>query len=458
MKELTYVASQIGKKKDLDKNLPEYYRRLAENYKSLAFLKLSMNYYSLVDMVKDSDDKSSIFINSYESFNKILNNIIKKQSVDLSAIENLRNQITSNMLVIVQYVENLSVYEHVFNRVEYRFKDYSDVENYYQNYFTNDLMHYILSDKDNTVIRSKISEVVGQLPMRLSRNKFYEYLRDAYTLYRGANIGTIDDMSDSIRSSASIKKPEGYETLIPECVSLLEKLSAVDYDKIGEEEFAGLSAESKTVSDRLIELSDDYVLLTMLINDLYTIALLAQVDDAESEISKEIIEATLKSALSREEIDESLLDKFVLLEGSQERINVSIESGSYALDDAKALAEEKGLTDLISAFETLYKVSLLQTDSTFATLNTDPKRNEISDNAYVEKACQDLIDDFKTMFESKNQYERRAIMSAVFAQLPIFFNKVDDIQNYINFSLIQCSDEAEKAAVVDLLKSIMDQQ
>ena len=49
-------------------------------------------------------------------------------------------------------------------------------------------------------------------------------------------------------------------------------------------------------------------------------------------------------------------------------------------------------------------------------------------------------------------------MSAVFAQLPIFFNKVDDIQNYINFSLIQCSDEAEKAAVVDLLKSIMDQQ
>lgn len=60
MKELTYVASQIGKKKDLDKNLPEYYRRLAENYKSLAFLKLSMNYYSLVDMVKDSDDKSSI--------------------------------------------------------------------------------------------------------------------------------------------------------------------------------------------------------------------------------------------------------------------------------------------------------------------------------------------------------------------------------------------------------------
>lgn len=184
MKELTYVASQIGKKKDLDKNLPEYYRRLAENYKSLAFLKLSMNYYSLVDMVKDSDDKSSIFINSYESFNKILDNIIKKQSVDLSAIENLRNQITSNMLVIVQYVENLSVYEHVFNRVEYRFKDYSNVENYYQNYFTNDLMHYILSDKDNTVIRSKISEVVGQLPMRLSRNKFYEYLRDAYTLSR----------------------------------------------------------------------------------------------------------------------------------------------------------------------------------------------------------------------------------------------------------------------------------
>lgn len=46
-------------------------------------------------------------------------------------------------------------------------------------------------------------------------------------------------------------------------------------------------------------------------------------------------------------------------------------------------------------------------------------------------------------------------MSSVLSQLPVFFNNTDEICTYINLSLEQCSDEAEKMAVIEVMKMIM---
>ena len=37
----------------------------------------------------------------------------------------------------------------------------------------------------------------------------------------------------------------------------------------------------------------------------------------------------------------------------------------------------------------------------------------------------------------------------------MFFNNTEEIQDYINSSLIQCSDEAEKKAVVEVVRMII---
>ena len=41
------------------------------------------------------------------------------------------------------------------------------------------------------------------------------------------------------------------------------------------------------------------------------------------------------------------------------------------------------------------------------------------------------------------------------SMLPVFFNNTEEIQDYINSSLIQCSDEAEKKAVVEVVRMII---
>ena len=59
---------------------------------------------------------------------------------------------------VTSFVDRLRIYEHALNRIEYRFRDDEFDKEYYNTYLTNDLMHYILSDKDNVVIHSKIAE------------------------------------------------------------------------------------------------------------------------------------------------------------------------------------------------------------------------------------------------------------------------------------------------------------
>lgn len=72
------------------------------------------------------------------------------------------------------------------NRVEYRFSESEFGDEYYNDRFEKDIYRYITGDKDNTVINMKLSQIVGQVPMRLSKNKFYDMLRIHFLYIRAA--------------------------------------------------------------------------------------------------------------------------------------------------------------------------------------------------------------------------------------------------------------------------------
>ena len=95
------------------------------------------------------------------------------------------------MEVITAYVDRLRIYEHVLNRVEYRFNEGELDYDYYNTYMTNEIMHYILSDKDNVVINGKISEIVGQLPVRMLKDRFFEHNRNICVIYNIYDVSMI---------------------------------------------------------------------------------------------------------------------------------------------------------------------------------------------------------------------------------------------------------------------------
>lgn len=460
MKDLSYISREISKGKNLEQNLSKYGNAMSSMYNTLAYIKLSMNYYTVYDMQREECCKAKQYTELLESFHGLIGELLSDELKSVEKIEILRNDIIKIMEVVTSYVDHLRIYEYVLNRLEYRFKDDESDSEYYNTYLTNDLMHYILSDKDNVVIHSKISEVVEQLPMRLSRSKFYDYIKEAFSLYHGAQKKTVDDFAYSLRTTATISTPDEFDTMFPDMKELLDLLSEADYESLDKAEYNRLSSAVKLGAEKMTDCADAFVLLAQIVNDLYTIVLTdkAAFDDVEEVITaKAVISAVYNDFTAKVPmIDEEVLDRFVLFEGRQERILMTISRCDYIIEQAgvdyKKELSEFGLADVYRAL--LFSVKL-QSGSDFVQLVSDEGREAEAEDSYVDKVCEELICDLDALFKKCSQLVKRAIMSTVLSQLPVFFNNTEEIQEYINISLMQCTDIAEQKAVVEIFKIIM---
>ncbi len=486
MRDLDAISSKISKGQNLNSNLEKYGRSMASLYHALSLVKLSMNYYTACDIHFDAVDKKGynhdLCNNLYRRFHLYIRNYLDNQ-MDIEQLKAMRQDVMDIMGIVVSIVDQLRIYEYVLNRVEYRFKDNKDYpfdKEYYNTYLTNDLIHYIFSEKDNVVVNSKIAELVGQLPMRLSKERFFSYVREAFSLYHGAQKGTIDDFDYSIRSTAMLSVPKKQtesktinEHDFDEYKKIVDILVKTDYKTIDAAMYDTLDRNLKTGIEKINHLSDNMVLLAQLINDLYTAALMEDYSigsTTQTILAKEIIESinnqcfdlldgtvSGKERSCNRESFEKIADKFIAFEGVQENILSITQKNEYVLDDAWDMYKDKLDTFGVNAlFQSLKMVTKLQSGSDFAMLDSDASYMEIPDNSYADTVCERLIDDMQKAFKALGQPVKRAVMAAVFSQLPVLFNNTDEIQNYINMSLIQCTDEAEQMAVVEILKSIME--
>ncbi len=463
MKDLNYISHEISKGKNLKENLKKYATGMASLYNGLAFMKLSMNDYTVYDILQENNATEAKFAELYQKFHQIVKNQIldEQHKCDITAIEELRNEVIHIMEVVTDYVDCFRIYEYVLNRVEYRFTENTVDREYYGMYFTNDLMHYILSDKDNIVINSKISEVVGQLPMRLSKNKFYEYVQEAFTLYHGAQKGTIDEFYMNLSSSAMLSKHEQFDTMFEEANDIYKTLSNADYTQLDEAEYHRLKGALDIATEKMSSVADLFVLLAQMVNDVYTILLTEELaldtdNVREVQTSKTILSEIL--AANDGEISEETINRFTLFEGKLERIMMAVTESDYAVGAAlQTCQKELEENDLVTGYQNLKSVLLLQSGSDFVSLYQNVESEQVPDDTYADQMAQKLIAQLDVLFKGMPQMVRRAVMSAVISQLPVFFNNTEEIQSYINVSLEQCNDEAEQQAVIDILKSLMQE-
>ena len=460
MKDLNYISQEITKGRNLEVNLKKYATGMASMYNGLAHIKLSMNYYTVYDMLKEREVKDEQFIKLFNEFNQVIGSDILGSAKTVDGIESIRNEIMKIMEVVTGYVDRLRIYEYVLNRVEHRFTGQEPDNDYYGMYLTNDIMHYILSDKDNVVINSKISEILGQLPMRLSRPKFYDYIRDAFSLYHGAQKGTIDDFAYALRTSAMIGESSEFETIFPEAYDIYKTLANADYAKLDEAGYNRLKDILAIGAEKMTDCADMFVLLAQMVNDAYTIILtsgdaLDNVEEIDNALS---IIRDVKSAIDNgyAEVPDELLERFTAFEGKQERILMIVSKCDYAIDMA-LLSSKNELKDngCLEKYINLSNVLKLQSGSDFVQLISDESNGQVPDDSYADKVVEELISAMDEQLSAQSQMVRRAVMASVISQLPVFFNNTEEIQQYINLSLEQCNDAAERMAVIEVMKMII---
>ncbi len=459
MAELTTAVNELLKGKNVQENLHTYTQGLASLYKRMAYLRLSMNYYTFSEIYSElnSGMKNMILEEKTELQALIKSVIIDKknsQDINLGAVKALRDRIINKMEILTGYVDRLQIIEYMLNRVEFKYKDSGFNNNYYFDKFEKDIFHYVTNDKDNSVINMKIAQVVSQVPMRLSKNKFFDILKDSLSLYKGSDIGAVNDFCYMIRTAGTLYTPKGMDKEFPELRDSFEMMCKTELDSMDEAAFDRMRTELDDAANAVGEYSDAFVMIAEVVNDIYSIILTL---DSLSDINEEerltdIIRQSYDVIEEKCESDPEWAAKFTEFEGLQEKLSSMIFTPESTIEEIRDI-NRAAIADFSyeEAFKMLGIVGRLQSASTFAKLTDDEDDSKEADEKYIASVLSDLTNEFSALFEENNQMYKRAVMASVLGNLPVFFNNLDEFKEYVHVALTQCRDNAEREACMSLI-------
>lgn len=459
------LITDITRKKDLDVNIKEYSELLNGEYNHYSTVKMSMNYYTMKEVILEQEDKNTDLCKYFNIVSELVKkHIIDRQAVDEKSIEGIsqiRSNIEYKMKNLTAFTDGYEIYEYILNRIEYGIKNETEEVDIEQ--LSAKMFQYVFSENDTVVVNSKLQILMSQLPVRMTKSKFYDVVANTLSIYKGGEVSSVDDFADMIRTAVLIKRPKGFETEYPYLYHVFFDLEQADYKNMDIDTFNELSEKlAKAVSIITNEVSA-YMLFQEIVNDVYT--LLLTVDKSyDANLSQEGYKQALKileecyAASDMEYVAEELMPQFIAIEGVQENVYENIILLEAVLDDIKT-----GNTDIIKDinlemdFDNLKTISKLLSTSLFIDLDKEmSEESVIADSLYINELKEKLTAELKELFTDKDRIVTRSIMCKVLASMPIFLNSQQEIKNYFDYVLSNCKDDSELTACKKLVTDIIE--
>ena len=462
------LAQEIVKGKNIKENLPEFARKMMGIYSDYSFIRLAMNYYTYCEMLFENDINDERLNEITKAFNDIIKKAVEDEHFNewealLAETKALRDQVMDIMKGLFSYTDIFNIYEYCLNRVEYRFKEAPAGMEKSSEELTEELITYILSDRDSYVMNGRISEIVRQLPVRMTKNKFFELIRAGIGVYKGSEIASVEDYLFLLKTNAMIEISP-YTDLISEDIRLIyDEFGKVSFSDITKEQYNDLRQKSDFAAGYLPDIMDLYTNMCELINDMCVILMTKTYASNASDISKEEAECReiIKCVVDVSDAEvfddeyDKMAEKFIKLEGKQEMLQNKFSSYEYVteqvLNEHSELLKDLKLEDL---YTSLKHMEAFESGNIFMEFNE--KNTSPADEQYLNTVTEQFIAQLKDFFGSHERLVNRAVMAHILSDLPVFFNRMEEVESYILNSFNQCSDLAEKAAVREIIELIME--
>lgn len=469
----------IGKAVPSKEQFQEFLNESMVLHQSYAEIRMMLEYYMFYEMISEGINP---YIDSVQDIVDSLNEKIeiyfeqdpdeKKKEEMAGELLKMREEVIARMRVLTAYVDKTVVYEHVLNRVQYRFEEKEKLPS--DEAFAKDLMGFLLSGKDSAAVNENIRMALGQLPMRMSRTRYYELIKNSISVYKGSDRSSLDGFLYMFRTSAMLYKDENEDKYFTEFKQVIRELEALDYENISAEIYQIYGEKIETTAAKLNDISDLYMQIGQLINELYVLCVTGiYIKDGQvKEDGADAIQGVLSLFLSKESAlwaqanltdaseEEKLAyigESFVKIEGKQEALFESLSAAETALDNVlegkSDLLEEYGIKQ---DYQQLKRLFLLISSSIFAELEQKGAEEKVTEQM-ADEAAAELISDCKAFFSGKSRMIRRAVMANTIGKMPVFFKNAQEIADYVMDCLSQCKDEAEKYASKQLLIDMMVQ-
>ncbi len=463
------LIKSLNSGKNLDNDLPSYVCELSEQYHSYAFVQAMMQYYVMCEQHEEGYFKEKEVLETVRFLHDVIGELFLGQKdfdkdACLQRIDEERTNIIRKMEVLTNYTDQLMIYEYMLNRIEHKFtQSEQEVDD---SLFAQQLLQYVLSVKDSYVVNEKIKNVIGQLPVRMARSKFYELIKNSISLYKGSEKDSLEGYLYMLRTSATLYHPECEKQYFDNWREFVAQLEKVDYDSIEEKQFATLLSQLKETAKDISDASEVFVTLQELINSLYVIVLTStqkktekdSIWRKEEEICEDIIISIAKQVKLDDnyDISEQLMEKLEQIEGTPEKIMSEIQHlmGSFQLVK-ETYKDRIQVLHLVEAFDVLEKIEDLLSSSIFIEFK-EKCTDEVTEKVAEEETVQ-LVKELSELFQGKSIRFVRAVIASVISRMPVFFANIDEVSDYMQTSLEQCKDFAEKRACYELLSSMLEE-
>lgn len=479
-KNMRTICKDIKQGIKLEANIPAYFNRLVTVYEQYANINLTMNYY----MLYESQQEAS-FVKSRDEENVLeeLNRIIKEYALDefsgikmeegIKAIDKLREHIKKDMMILTSYTDIFLIYEYILERVKHRF--YESESYIEEDECVSLAMNYIFEVNDNMVINDKIKEIIGELPVRLTKTKYFDLVRDSLSIYKGGERTSFDSYLYMLETSATVYKPDGIEGAYKNLADAKAEFETLDYSNFTKEQYDLYAEKLENIILFITDRVEYYYSLMEVVNYLYTALLtgpyaymdggyrIEGIEDmkylilppGQENICKEIIgDISGLFAGSREVTLEETEEKLVKIEGAQEKLLEEILVLESTLDEIKASHQElvKSLM-LAPIFNCLVYSQNLLSNSLFVELGKEEASGLLSD-ADIKERQDELIFKLSQLFSNSSKVVIRAIMANTINKMPVFFQTRDEIKAYIENALTGCGDVTERRASMDIIRNL----
>lgn len=451
--------------------LPQLLNRMATVYSQYGELEFTMYYYSLfesynnlkhelgTDADKELKELNSIimeYISSKFSGNQ-LEHCIK-------SIDKVRNHIIDKMKILTSFTDILQIYEYVLNRIEYRFEE--NIEELVLEEEIQAIKQYIFSSDDNFQVNERMKEVIGQLPVRMTKAKFFDLIHDSFSLYKDSEYDSFDSYLYMIKTTAMLYKIEGMDTVFPRLKQLKDELERMDYKSISKEEYTNITGKLESEALYLSQISEFYYEFMQVINPFYAVILTnpysymdmssVNVISVEEKNNLKSIVESINHYFSSPEIrdfPEELESKFFFLEGKQEHLLEELQQLEGVLFDTRELYENKIDSLMLQPIYNSLKASeKLLGNSLFVNLQEEDNQG-IVDDTFLMKSEKEFLSSLSELMDASPKPVNRAIMAGILSKLPVFFRNSQEVMNFITYSFEQCKDLSEKTASLKLIKS-----
>ena len=445
-----------------DPGFRSYGTALADNYAEMALMNFAMEYQSAYEGFYEA--KRSFAHGGREAYAKIsaaAKGIYDKEYDEklLNELSDLRNELIGQMEVLTAYTDYFGIHEYILNRIELRFADeLPEIDNDEE---ARQLLQFIFEPKDNMEVNLRIKEMIAQLPVRMTTNRFFDLLRESFTVYKGAERESLNSHVYMIRSAAGLPAKE-ESAYFPEVRNYIETFSKIDYKNIDEKSYNEYAAELAEVGE-LLSAASEYVMGTIeLLNDLTAYYTVRPYMDSETAVYETVrlpivetsglfdAEAENKGNFGAPDI-ERMTEIFSKLEGRPEKLSAKISGSEGRLESFKDHVD--GEDSLL--YDALVVAGKLLSTSEFVRIDEASDITEV-DVETLNAVYGKLEAELRECFGNCEKLVRRAMMASVLKELPVFFVSHTEVMNYVRFTLDNCKDNAEKAASLRLFRQVYE--